>query len=340
MPAGTAPEDGSHSAIPSPDGLARREEPTVPVAEALSVVTRAGIYRRLRMEGRPLSAREVADMFGLHSNVARNHLDVLHGAGLVVTGRRKHPGGGRPAKVYVAREQADDGRSVAVPPGSQLAVSVLVGLVGDSAEAADRAERVAEEQGRRLVEVHAGRADARDLDAAAVVAVEALRSAFPEVRLVEDGQTGESETDAVRLAGLEVGLRLVGEVDAALGDAMARGFARGALRAAGAAVRVTSSEGRVRAEIDEDGAAEAPVPVATVDARGQTYQAGVVTTMRAIMPLRPGEHLEVLTDVRGAPAAFARWADRAGHPVIDVKRVRDMKGHEAVRLLLRKAEAT
>jgi predicted ArsR family transcriptional regulator len=41
------------------------------------VPTRAGIYRRLRQQGHPFSAREVADMFGLHANVARNHLDQL-----------------------------------------------------------------------------------------------------------------------------------------------------------------------------------------------------------------------------------------------------------------------
>jgi DNA-binding transcriptional ArsR family regulator len=62
------------------------EAPSVPpagtddgdaVARALAVPTRAGIYRRLRTEGQPLTAREVADMFGLHPNVARNHLDQL-----------------------------------------------------------------------------------------------------------------------------------------------------------------------------------------------------------------------------------------------------------------------
>ncbi len=83
-------------------------------------------------------------------------------------------------------------------------------------------------------------------------------------------------------------------------------------------------------------ASSPPAPRA-VDARGQTYQAGVVATMRAITPLRPGAYVEVLTDTQGAPAAFARWADRAGHQVVDVTRIRDLKGRQAVRLLLRKA---
>ncbi|MBW3562098.1 MAG: sulfurtransferase TusA family protein [Actinobacteria bacterium] len=89
--------------------------------------------------------------------------------------------------------------------------------------------------------------------------------------------------------------------------------------------------------LDHDGAQAAPVPSGTVDARGKTYQAGVVATMRAIMGVQPGEHLEVLTDMQGAPAAFARWADRAGHMVVDVSRVRDLKGTKAVRLLIRRS---
>ena len=148
-------------------GATARSEPDVTgdavVARALGVPTRAGIYRRLRTEGRPASAREVATMFGLHPNVARGHLDTLADAGLVVTGRRKNPQGGRPAKVYVAREQVDDGRPVTVPAGSQLAVGILARAVADLDDAAARLEDLAEEQGRRLVQVTAGRADQRDL---------------------------------------------------------------------------------------------------------------------------------------------------------------------------------
>lgn len=301
------------------------------VERALGVPTRAGIYRRLRTEGVPASAREVAEMFGLHPNVARSHLDNLADVGLVVTSRRKHPGGGRPAKVYVAREQVSVPGDVSVPPGSQLGVHVVVQLIAGLSEHEAKLELLAEEQGRRLVSASAGRADARDFEAAVVVAIEGLKRAFPEVRVAE--QT----TDQVVVEGLEVGLRLIGEVDGAVGDALARGFLRGAIRAAGAPVDVTSATGRVTARLDDAGIGAAPTPVDTVDARGQTYQGGVVATMRAMVGLRPGDHLEVLTDVKGAPAAFARWADRAGHEIVDVNRIRDMKGRQAVRLLLRKA---
>ncbi len=302
----------------------------VTVERALGVPTRAGIYRRLRTATTPATAREVAETFGLHPNVARNHLDTLAKAGLLVTGRRKHPGGGRPAKVYVAREQSQ-GPSVAVPAGGQLAVAAIVSALGGFDGAAAAVEQAGLAQGRKLVTAAAGKADHRDFEAAAVVAVEALRASFPEARLVSDGE------DAVHVDGLEVGLRVVGDVDGPLGDALARGLVRGALEAAGAPVRTHAANGRVRATLDLDGEAAARTPQAQVDARGQTYQAGVVMTMRAMVALQAGDELEVLSDTQGAPAAFARWADRAGHLVVDVARVRDLKGEEAVRLLLRKA---
>ena len=303
------------------------------VTRALAVPTRAGIYRRLRTEGQPLTAREVADMFGLHPNVARNHLDQLADAGLVITGSRKHPAGGRPAKVYVAREQAAPTRDLQVPPGSQLAVHTIVQLIAGLSEHTEKLALLAEEQGRKLVAASAGRADSRDFQAAAVIAVEALRAAFPEVRLGAYDPT----SDRIVVEGLEVGLRLVGEVDGAVGDALAVGFLRGALAAAGAPARVDARGGRVHAELDEAGIGGMPSAVATVDARTETYQRGVVQAMRAMVDLRPGDHLEVLTDGPGAPAAYARWADRAGHQVVDVARVRDVKGRAGVRILLRKA---
>ncbi len=305
------------------------------VQQALAIPTRAGIYRRLRSEGQPVSAREAAEMFGLHPNVARNHLDVLADAGLVVTGTRKHPGGGRPARVYVAREQAATGTTPQVPAGSQLAVHALVQLIAGLAEHRDKLALLAEEQGRRLVHVAAGRASVRDLSAAAVVAVEALRTAFPEVRLAEVSDAG-----AV-VEGLDVGLRLIGEVDGQVGDALAAGFVRGAVSAAGFPVEAHAEVGRVTlspaAVLDAAGEPVLPAPTGTVDARGLPFERGVVSAMRAMVPLRPGGHLEVLTDGQGAPAGYARWADRAGHQVIDVARIRDVRGRQAVRVLLRKA---
>ncbi len=327
----TTPASGSSPvSLDETDGAATDADA---VQRALSVPTRAGIYRRLRSSGEPMSAREASEAFGLHANVARSHLDVLAEAGLVVTGQRRQPAGGRPAKVYVAREQAVDGRTGEVPSGSQLAVATVVQLIAGLHEHEGRLELLAEQQGRRLVDAAGGRADRRPFAAAAVVAVEALRRAFPEVRVEE------SDDDHVHVAGLEVALRLIGEVDGRVGDALARGFLRGALSAAGAPTMVTSKAGRVRAALDDGGLGDHPTPDERLDVRGRTYQAGVDAAVGALEPMRPGGHLEILTDLAGAPAAFARWADRAGHLILDVTRVRDQGGAPAVRLLVRKAAA-
>jgi predicted ArsR family transcriptional regulator/TusA-related sulfurtransferase len=300
------------------------------IEAVLEVPTRAGIYRRLRLEGQPLSARDVAAMFGLHANVARTHLDALAEVGLVLVGSRKHPGGGRPARVYVAREQVA-GPDPQVPPGGQLAVHAVVQLIAGLAEHRAKLAILAEEQGRKLVSAVAGRAAARDLDAAAVVAVEALKAAFPEVRLA-----GVADEQVV-IEGFDAGLRLIGEVDGQVGDALTIGFVRGALAAAGAPARVTARAGRAVAVLDADTVGVAPAPAGSVDVRRLLSDAGVRTAMRAMEGLAPGDHLEVLTDVEGSPAAYARWADRAGHEVVDVARVRDPRGRRAVRVLLRKA---
>src|SRR5690606_3165883 len=135
------------------------------------------------------------------------------------------------------REQAAPSRDVQVPPGSQLAVHTIVQLIAGLAEHREKLAILAEEQGRKLVSAAAGRADARDFEAAAVVAIEALRAAFPEVRLAEvDG-------DRAVVEGLEVSLKLVGEVDGQVGDALSIGFVRGALAAAGAPARVDARNG-------------------------------------------------------------------------------------------------
>jgi hypothetical protein len=196
-------------------------------------------------------------------------LDHLADAELVVTGRRKHPGGGRPAKVYVAREQAAGGQEVQVPPGSQLAVHTVVQLIAGLAEHLDKLAILAEHQGRKLVAAAAGRADTRDFEAAAVVAVEALRAAFPEVRL------GEVDGDTAVVEGLETELKLVGEVDGDVGDALATGFLRGALAAAGAPAEVTARGGVVR-RCASTRAASAPsrAPSPPIDARARATTAG------------------------------------------------------------------
>jgi DNA-binding transcriptional ArsR family regulator/TusA-related sulfurtransferase len=305
------------------------------VARALAVPTRAAIYRQLRQDGRPRSAREVGERVGIHANVARTHLDVLVEAGLAMPGSRHNPLGGRPAKVYVAREQLDTpagptGAPADVSAGEALALQTVVQLVAGLREHAGRAGLLAEDQGRRLVGSAAGRAASRSLDAALIVALDALATAFPGVRV-------RSEPDGCHVVdGVREQLDLVAAVDPALADALAAGFVRGALSAAGADATVETVAGVVRTRPSQGDGAQ-PVPAASVDARGLSFDRGVVAAMRAAGPLQPGAHLEVLTDAAGAPAAYARWADRAGHRITAVDRIRDVDGRPAVRIVIRKA---
>jgi predicted ArsR family transcriptional regulator len=70
------------------------------LADVFGEPTRRAIYRHLRESDAPLSATEVATVFGIHRTVARAHLERLVELDLVTTATRRHAGGGRPAKTY------------------------------------------------------------------------------------------------------------------------------------------------------------------------------------------------------------------------------------------------
>lgn len=71
------------------------------LADVFGDPTRRGIYRHIRGASEPLSASEVAEVFGVHRTVARAHLERLAELNLVEFGTRRGGGGGRPAKTYV-----------------------------------------------------------------------------------------------------------------------------------------------------------------------------------------------------------------------------------------------
>ena len=71
------------------------------LADVFGDPTRRGIYRYLRGASEPLTASEVAEVFGVHRTVARAHMEKLAQLGLVESGTRRRSGGGRPAKTYV-----------------------------------------------------------------------------------------------------------------------------------------------------------------------------------------------------------------------------------------------
>lgn len=74
---------------------------------ALGDPTRRGIYIAVREAPEPTTASQIAELFSIHPNVARHHLDRLAADGyLEVTRKRPEgksgPGAGRPAKCYAA----------------------------------------------------------------------------------------------------------------------------------------------------------------------------------------------------------------------------------------------
>ena len=70
------------------------------VSVALADPTRREIMELVCASERPLSAREVAEHFGLHVNAARMHLDKLVKGGILEMMRSRGRKGGRPAHLY------------------------------------------------------------------------------------------------------------------------------------------------------------------------------------------------------------------------------------------------
>ena len=102
------------------------------LADVFGDPTRRGIYRHLREATEPLSATEVAEVFGLHRTVARAHLERLCELGLVESGTRRRAGGGRPAKTYVL---TDERLEVMLPPRRyERLARLLLQLVKDTLE--------------------------------------------------------------------------------------------------------------------------------------------------------------------------------------------------------------
>ena len=80
---------------------------------ALGDPTRRAIYIAVRESSEPVTTSTIAELFGIHPNVARHHLDRLAEEGyLGITHRRPSgktgPGAGRPAKCYEATKKPID----------------------------------------------------------------------------------------------------------------------------------------------------------------------------------------------------------------------------------------
>lgn len=83
------------------------------LTSALGDPTRRAIFIAVREAAEPLTTSDVAELFDIHTNVARHHLDKLANDGwLRVSHRRRNgrsgPGAGRPAKCYEATSKSVD----------------------------------------------------------------------------------------------------------------------------------------------------------------------------------------------------------------------------------------
>lgn len=93
------------------------------VSAALADPTRRQIMELLLDAGIPLSAREVAEAFGLHVNAARMHLEKLVKGGLLAVTRRRGERGGRPAHMYVV---SDEDWELHLPPRSYRPLAAIL----------------------------------------------------------------------------------------------------------------------------------------------------------------------------------------------------------------------
>jgi predicted ArsR family transcriptional regulator len=111
--------------------------------------TRRAIYITVRESAEPLTTSAVAELFGIHPNVARHHLDRLADDGYLVVSHRRPsgkggPGAGRPAKCYEATS-----KEVSVhfaPRRFEMLVEMLIRVLDEVAP--ENIGQVAESVGR------------------------------------------------------------------------------------------------------------------------------------------------------------------------------------------------
>jgi predicted ArsR family transcriptional regulator len=139
---------------PSPPDSSGLDRSIADLAAALGDPTRRGIFLAVRQSPDVVTSTRIAELFSIHPNVARHHLDRLADDGyLRVTHQRRSgrtgPGAGRPAKCYEATSKA-----ISIHPGRRydLLVELLVRVL-DRVEPegiANVAEQVGREYGREL----------------------------------------------------------------------------------------------------------------------------------------------------------------------------------------------
>lgn len=306
--------------------------------------TRAQILDILRGSSEGQTVKDVAAMVGIHPNVARTHLIKLAQAKLVSFTEQRHEHGGRPARIYRAvLFTPSTPEAASASASTPLLIAFLIGLVdrsmtngqGADKERLSKAWTLAKTLGNAHLASYTGK---RNQPIGEVASIIAQTFAAYEPTIAVRATTA----DWAELVGL-------GRMAAPIADhdpELAKVFVNGLLVGAGDAIGT-------RLNIDEQGSAPNMVRIrrasnrsqyataqahATLDTRGMNRDDGVVEAMRSMTSLTSGELLEVLCEGPGSPAAFARWADRAGHDLLSVDRSQDHLGNPAIRLLFRKAD--
>lgn len=156
--------------------LSSLDERIADLTSALGDPTRRAIYVAVRESPEPLTTSRVAELFDIHPNVARHHLDKLAADGWLVLSQRRSsgkagPGAGRPAKTYEASK-----REVSIhftPRRYELLVDLLMRVLARLApdEVSSVAQEIGFEYGRELAEEIGAPDDAGYAEAVQAVAV-------------------------------------------------------------------------------------------------------------------------------------------------------------------------
>ena len=120
----------------------------VRICEALSVESRAGLLEYIHRKNGEVSVDELAEVFKLHPNVIRTHLEKLHDAGLIES-RDEKTGRGRPKKLYRISES---GFLIQFPERRyELLSSLLIEIIKKSEMDSEIIASVGEEFGRKIM---------------------------------------------------------------------------------------------------------------------------------------------------------------------------------------------
>ena len=160
------------------------------LAGTLGDATRRGIYVTVRESTEPVTASQISEMFDIHANVARHHLDrLVSDEYLQVTRKRPSgrtgPGAGRPAKHY---EPTRKNVSVQFPARrydllAELLLRVIERIAPDNA--AEVADEIGREYGRELA-AEIGFPEDSGYDTAAIAVASALMGVGFEVEARPD----------------------------------------------------------------------------------------------------------------------------------------------------------